>query len=48
MSDFKTRYDYIGLSTEDKPSEKAVNGTTFYEVDTATFFIFYNGQWYEQ
>lgn len=44
----KTRFDYLGLSTEDKPTEKAVNGSTYYEVDTSKFYIYYDGEWYEQ
>ena len=48
MEDFKTRYDYLRLSTEAKPTSEAVNGSTLYEVDTGAFYIFYNGQWYEQ
>lgn len=42
------RFDFIGLSTDSKPTAKAVDGSTFYEVDTSTFFIFYKGTWYEQ
>lgn len=45
--DFKTRYDYLKLSTEEKPTD-AVDGSTLYEVDSGAFYIFYNGQWYEQ
>lgn len=48
MEDFKTRFDFIGLSTEEKPTEKAVDGSTFYEVDTSKFYIYYKEQWYEQ
>ena len=46
----KWRSDLIGLSTEEKPltGEKVVDGSTFYEVDTGKFFIFYKGTWYEQ
>lgn len=40
--------DYIGLSTETKDTENIANGSTFWEVDTSKFFIFYNGVWYEQ
>ena len=40
--------DFIGLSTEIKPVEDIYDGTTFYEVDTSTLFIFYLGTWYEQ
>lgn len=39
--------DLIGLSTEEKPSNQ-LDGTTFYEVDTSKFYIYYKGTWYEQ
>lgn len=42
------RADLIGLSTEAKPQENVIDGTTFYEVDTTNFFIFYKGTWYNQ
>lgn len=48
MGDYKTRFDYLRLSTEDKPTEEAVDGSTLYEVDTGAFYIFYKGEWYEQ
>lgn len=48
MSEFKTRFDYLGLSTESKPSAKAVNGSTFKEVDTSKDYIFYKNNWYEK
>lgn len=48
METFKTRMDYLGLSTDDKPTEEAVNGSTYYEVDTSEFYIYYEGTWYEQ
>ena len=47
MEEFNTRFDYLGLSTDSKPTN-AVNGSTFYEVNTSAFFIYYNGTWYEQ
>lgn len=47
MGEFITRFDFIGLSTESKPTEVA-SGSTFYEVDTSTLFIYYKTQWYEQ
>lgn len=43
---FKTQYDYIGLSTEEKPSENVPDGSTFLEVDKAIAYIFYQGTWY--
>lgn len=47
MKVWKGRKDLIGLSTETKPTDEA-DGTTFYEVDTGAFFIYYEGTWYEQ
>lgn len=44
----KTRFDYLGLSTDDKPTNEAVNGSTFKEVDTSKLYIFYKGEWYEK
>lgn len=41
------RVDILGLSTESKP-ETSIDGTTFYEVDTSTLYIYYKGTWYEQ
>lgn len=42
---FNTRFDYIGLSSEEKPTNKAVKGSTFYELDTSTLYV-YNDEWY--
>lgn len=45
------RWDFIGLSTDDKPTatdEKVTNGSTFYESDTSKYYIWYNDQWYEK
>lgn len=44
---WKEREDLMGLSTEEKPQDVA-DGTTFYEVNTANFYIFYGGTWYNQ
>ena len=43
-------WNFLGLSTETKPTagEKVVDGSTFYECDTSTFFIYYQGEWYQQ
>lgn len=41
------RFDYLGLSTENKPTPKS-DGTTFYEVDTSSLYIWYKNNWYEQ
>ncbi|MBO7731569.1 MAG: hypothetical protein J6S67_03430 [Methanobrevibacter sp.] len=46
-----TRWDFIGLSTEPKPtvaSHKVVDGSTFYEADTSKLFFWTRGQWYEK
>lgn len=48
MEFLKTRFDFIGLSSEDKPTDEAVDGSTFYEVDTSKFYIYYKEEWYEQ
>lgn len=42
------RVEIIGLSTETKPTENIINGSTFKEVDTAKIYIYYAGTWYEQ
>ena len=41
------RWDYGGLSSEDKPTDVS-NLSTFLEVDTGKFYVFYKGTWYEQ
>ena len=45
---WKHSEDMLGLSTESKPTTGVVDGTTFYEVDTTDFYIFYKGTWYLQ
>ena len=47
MKYWNYRKDIIGLSTESKPTD-VVDGTTFLEVNTSKFYIFYEGTWYEQ
>lgn len=45
------RWDFVGLSTDDKPTAdnpKVTNGSTFYESDTSKYYIWYNDQWYEK
>lgn len=41
------RYDYLRLSSEDKPTE-AADESTLYEVNTGKFYVFYKGTWYDQ
>ena len=43
------KWNFIGLSTEDKPTsgEKVVDGSTFFEVDTSKVYVWYKDQWYE-
>lgn len=46
-----TRWDFIGLSTDSKPtatSNKVVDGSTFYEADTSKLYIWVKDQWYEK
>lgn len=46
------RWDFIGLSTDQKPtpatSEKVVDGSTFYCSDNSKLYVFYKNQWYER
>ena len=47
----KTRWDFIGLSTDSKPTTtnpKVVNGSTFYEADTSKLYFWTDGQWYNK
>lgn len=48
----KHRWDFIGLSTDTKPtaetSKRVVNGSTYYESDTSKYYIWYENQWYEK
>lgn len=44
---YNFRFDYLGLSTEEKPTE-IVDGSTYYEVDTGAFYLAYKGTWYLQ
>lgn len=51
MVEHKFRWDFIGLSTDSKPtasSPKVVNGSTFYEADTSKVYIWYKDRWYEK
>lgn len=47
-----TRWDFIGLSSDSKPSStssyKVVDGSTYYEADTSKLFFWTRGQWYEK
>lgn len=46
-----TRWDFIGLSTDSKPtatSNKVVDGSTFYEVNTSKLYIWCKDRWYEK
>jgi hypothetical protein len=46
------RWDFIGLSTDDKPtpatSEKVTDGSTFYCSDNSKLYVWYKNQWYEK
>lgn len=41
------RIDIVILSTEPKPTKNLKNGSTLYEVDTASLYIWYEGNWYD-
>ena len=46
------RWDFIGLSTDSKPtpatSEKVVDGSTFYCSDNSKLYVFFGDTWYEK
>ena len=47
----QTRWDFIGLSSETKPTAtnaKVVDGSTFYEADTSKLFFWTKDRWYEK
>lgn len=51
ITDNKTRWDFIGLSADSKPTSenpKVTNGSTFYEADTSKLYIWVNDTWYEK
>lgn len=47
-----SRWDFIGLSSEDKPtpatSNKVVDGSTYYEANTSKLFFWTKDRWYEK
>lgn len=47
----KTRWDFIGLSSDSKPSAtnpKVTDGSTFYEADTSKLYFWTKDRWYEK
>ena len=45
------RWDFIGLSTDSKPTAdnpRVADGSTYYESDTSKVYVWYNNQWYEK
>ena len=44
---FLVQGDYIGLSSDEKPTDNVEDGSTLYCVDTKEMFMFYKGTWYE-
>lgn len=49
---FNTRWDFIGLSSDTKPtpstSDKVVDGSTFFAADTSELYFWTKGQWYKK
>ena len=49
---FYTRWDFIGLSTDTKPTPQAsanvVDGSTYLEADTSKLFFWTKDRWYEK
>ena len=52
VTDNHYRWDFIGLSTDEKPtpatSEKVVDGSTFYCSDTSKLYVYCKNNWYER
>ena len=52
VTDNHYRWDFIGLSTDQKPtpatSDKVVDGSTFYCSDTSKLYVFCKDTWYER
>lgn len=52
VTDNHYRWDFIGLSTDTKPtpttSEKVVDGSTFYCSDTSKLYVYCTDDWYER
>jgi len=48
----KTRWDFIGLSSDTKPtpatSAKVVDGSTFFEADTSKLYFWTKNNWYNK
>ena len=49
---FNTRWDFIGLSGDTKPtpqtSNKVVDGSTYFEADTSKLYFWTKNQWYNK
>lgn len=49
---YTIRYDFIGLSSDVKPtpstSSKVTDGSTFYEADTSKLYFWTKNQWYRK
>ena len=45
-----TRWDFIGLSTDSKPTSgpRVVDGSTYYEADTSKLYFWTKDRWYEK
>lgn len=52
VTDNHYRWDFIGLSTDEKPtpatSPKVSDGSTYYTSDNSKLYVWYNDQWYEK
>ena len=52
VTDNHYRWDFIGLSTDTKPtpatSEKVVDGSTFYCADNSKLYVYCQNNWYER
>lgn len=51
ITENKTRWDFIGLSTDSKPTAdnpRVTDGSTFYAADTSKLYFWTKDRWYEK
>ena len=45
MNQISRAEDFIGFSTDDRPSSGIEDGATYHAVDTGEMWVFYNSMW---
>lgn len=47
MNSLLDKFSLCWLAAEGKPTENVENGMIGYEVDTQSWFVYYDGAWYD-